>query len=284
MRLPIAHRSTVFFLAAFLVIAFGGASRAADQTPSAPETPEATGSLRPRPTPRPFHNPAANAPTDAVRSDRTPTASPADTAARTDDPVLRWLPEILAASAATGTPPALIAGVMRVESGGDPESVSVDGAQGLMQVMPAELAALGIPRGRWRDPRINVLAGATILAQRSGGGWEAAVASYFGIGCDAYGTCTYDYVVAVLNWTVAYAAVLDDSIVVDTGNIPDVPDRIGPAPGQTTTDTGQGWDGEERPTEPANPPAHESPAESADETPPPRPTADANGWSVDGEE
>lgn len=212
--------------------------------------------------------------------------------------MLRWLPEILAATAATGTPPALIAGVMRVESEGDPESVSVDGAQGLMQVMPAELTALGVPQRWWRDPRINVLAGASILAQRSADGWEAAVAAYFGIGCDAYGTCTYGYVVAVLDWTVAYAGLLGDPVAVDFGNIPDVParssalsdvgegqpmDRSGPAPGQTIAETEQEWDSEEA-AEPAKSPARELEPSSDpdDEAPSVRPTADADVWGADG--
>jgi hypothetical protein len=208
--------------------------------------------------------------------------------------VLRWLPEMTNASAATGTPLSLIAGVMHVESGGDPETVSPQGAQGLMQVMPAELNALGIPQTRWRDPVTNVLAGATILAQRSGAGWEAAVASYFGIGCDAYGTCTRQYAIVVLGWANAYAVLLGDPIAFDVGNVPDVPSARSTrsAPGQQTEGQAGSADGTQAEDEPATSvnseeswsgdepaaPATEPPAEPPPAEPPTESTAESTEW------
>ena len=97
-----------------------------------------------------------------------------------------------------------------------------------MQVMPDELLAQGIASNQWLDPPTNILAGAVILAQRSGGGWEAAAAYYFGIGCDYYGTCTYGYAVAVFGWANAYAALLGDPFWYDVSRIPDVPDSPTP--------------------------------------------------------
>jgi len=47
---------------------------------------------------------------------------------RPDDPVLRWLPEILAAAGQTGVSPALIAGVIQTESQGEPAATSPHGA------------------------------------------------------------------------------------------------------------------------------------------------------------
>ncbi len=52
--------------------------------------------------------------------------------ARLDDPILVWLPEILAASRETGVPLALIAGMIRIESQGEPQAASPAGARGLM--------------------------------------------------------------------------------------------------------------------------------------------------------
>jgi hypothetical protein len=152
-----------------------------------------------------------------------------------DDPVLYWLPEISADSNATGTPRSLIAGIMRLESSGDPGTVSVVAAQGLMQVMPAELRAQGIPQEKWQDPATNIMAGAVILQQRSGAGWETAAAYYFGIGCDAYGTCTKEYVQVVVGYANYYAGVLLDPYWYDASRIPNVPSKSNPQPLPTGT-------------------------------------------------
>jgi hypothetical protein len=228
---------------------------ASTPTPTAEGPSDAdVGSLRARPSPRPYDNPNAQpgANPDArsgggsgggggggtnVRGSRKLQTTEEAGPPRLDDPVLRWLPEMTDASNKTGTPISLIAGIMRIESGGDPATVSPQGAQGLMQVMPDELGAQGIASDKWLDPPTNVLAGAVILAQRSGGGWEAAAAYYFGIGCDSYGTCTYGYAVAVLGWANAYAQLLGDPMWYDVSRIPAVPDSPTPTPSPTPEST-----------------------------------------------
>jgi hypothetical protein len=136
-----------------------------------------------------------------------------DGTVRLDDPVLRWLPEMVAASQATGTPLTVIAGVMRLESSGDPNIISVAGARGLMQVMPFHFQERGIPAQYWHDPATNIMVGASILAGNAAGtSWAQAVAAYFGYGCDAYGTCTATYVAVVFGWAAYYAPILTDLV------------------------------------------------------------------------
>jgi soluble lytic murein transglycosylase-like protein len=264
-----------------------GPASAADGTagPMPTATAAAVASLRPKPSPRPYAYPtppegdAAGAtrgggPLGAPAPDPAAATPAAAGVARLDDPVLRWLPEIAAATAATGTPGSLIAGIMQLESGGDPETVSVAGAQGLMQVMPAEFAAKGIGADAWRDPATNVLTGARILAERSGGGWEAAVAYYFGIGCDAYGTCTQQYAAVVLGWANYYAAVLGDGMGYDVGRIPAVPSAPTPTPEPTAPPESPNPTGTADPAQPAEPTAvpTEEPAPTEEPTAPPEPT------------
>lgn len=121
--------------------------------------------------------------------------------------VLAWKDEIRGASAWTGVPPELLAAVIDLESGGDAEAVSPAGALGLMQLMPWWFDRLGVDLERWREPDVNVELGATILAglYDAEGSWEGALADYFGPGCDAYGTCTADYVAAVMDRMDMYA-------------------------------------------------------------------------------
>jgi cell division septation protein DedD len=200
-------------------------------------------SVRVRPSPRPYDNPHSQPVAgddvgggDDVRGGSRKLETLEDSEApRLDDPVLQWLPEITKASTETGTPISLIAGIMRIESNGDETITSPQRAQGLMQIMPDELQTQGIPQEMWLDPPTNVMAGAVILAQRSGNGWESAAAYYFGIGCDYYGTCTYGYAVAVIGWANAYAELLGDGMWYDIDRIPDVPDSRDPTP--TPTDT-----------------------------------------------
>jgi hypothetical protein len=156
--------------------------------------------VRPKPTPRSFNNPAA----------RPPTAEPEPTTPRLDDPVLRWLPEIMASAAANGVPAELIAGIIRVESNGNPNIISPDGARGLMQIMPDQLLAQGIYEDYWHDPATNIMAGGYELLERSWayGSWEGAVSSYFGFGCDVFGTCTEVYVAVVFGWAAYYAPII----------------------------------------------------------------------------
>jgi hypothetical protein len=126
-----------------------------------------------------------------------------------DDPVLIWLPEILAAAEETGVSPSLIASMIHVESQGNPAAVSPHGARGLMQIMPRHLDAQGLPEHLWLDPASNIMAGARLLGwhiERHGTHWDG-VAHYFGIGCDGF-NCTDGYVRNVLAWEAHYAPLI----------------------------------------------------------------------------
>jgi hypothetical protein len=70
-------------------------------------------------------------------------------------------PYIELVAAETGLSPSLIKAVALVESGFDPEAVSPKGAQGLMQLMPATAAELGVRNAF--DPLENLRAGARYL-------------------------------------------------------------------------------------------------------------------------
>ncbi len=78
-------------------------------------------------------------------------------------PAPRYRDEIASASARTGLAPELITAVIAAESNFNPDAVSSKGAQGLMQLMPATAASLGV-RNVW-DPRQNILAGSDFLAR-----------------------------------------------------------------------------------------------------------------------
>lgn len=75
----------------------------------------------------------------------------------------RYRDEIASASARTGLAPALITAVIAAESNFDPNAVSSKGAQGLMQLMPATAASLGV-HNVW-DPRQNIRGGSDCLAR-----------------------------------------------------------------------------------------------------------------------
>lgn len=87
----------------------------------------------------------------------------------------------LAAAAARrhGLAPELVAAVAAVESGFDPAAVSPKGAQGLMQLMPATAASLGVADAF--DPAANLDGGSRhlrALLARYGGDLEKALAAY----------------------------------------------------------------------------------------------------------
>lgn len=228
--------------------------------------PSEDGNARPRPTERPFSNPWSQPQAQAqLRAAKELEAAPEQP--RSNDPVLQWLPEIQAASDATGTPRTLIMGVMQLESGGVQTAVSVVGAQGLMQVMPVELQAQGIPQELWQDPATNIMAGARILADRSGAGWEMATAYYFGIGCDAYGTCTGTYVTIAVGWANYFAAILGDAIWFDANNVFGLP--TGPSQPPTTPAPPTATPTPKPGTTPTVPPATEQPGTDPTSTPVP---------------
>lgn len=90
--------------------------------------------------------------------------------------VEEWCGIIESNAAKFGLDPLLIAAVMKVESGGQPEVISSSGAVGLMQVMPSDGIAAGFQcingpcfAGRptiaeLMDPAFNVMYGARMLA------------------------------------------------------------------------------------------------------------------------
>lgn len=76
--------------------------------------------------------------------------------------VLHWEPQILAWAAAHGLDPNLVAIIMQIESCGDPQAVSVAGAQGLFQVMPFHFAA----GENSLDPETNARRGLSYFVER----------------------------------------------------------------------------------------------------------------------
>jgi len=83
------------------------------------------------------------------------------------------------ASRKYGVESALIKSVIAVESNGDPQAVSPAGARGLMQLMPATAAELGVTDPF--DPAQNVMAGTRYLRQlmdRYQGDVKLALAAY----------------------------------------------------------------------------------------------------------
>lgn len=159
-------------------------------------------SSRPSPTPSPTTEPSATVTAQ-------PTTAPEPDAIRLDDPVLRFLPEITAASAATGVLASILAGVVRVESNGDPNLIANGSRIGLTGVTQAELANQGVAPSSWNDPAVNLVAGAGVLMGIYGstGSWDAALESYFGA-CDTSGACPGDYRYAVHAWSDYYAAAI----------------------------------------------------------------------------
>ena len=78
-----------------------------------------------------------------------------------------------------GLDPALVLAVVAVESGFRPESASPKGARGLMQLMPATAAALGVTNAF--DPAANLDGGTRhlgALVARYGGDLKRALAAY----------------------------------------------------------------------------------------------------------
>ena len=84
---------------------------------------------------------------------------------------------VRAAAREGGVDWSLLAGVAREESRWDPRALSVVGARGLVQLMPATARYLRVDPN---DPRENLEGGARYLAEqyRTFGSWRLALAAY----------------------------------------------------------------------------------------------------------
>ncbi|MCE9624492.1 MAG: lytic transglycosylase domain-containing protein [Deltaproteobacteria bacterium] len=126
----------------------------------APSAPEATSSA-------PLSTAAVNVPNTGAASDRML------------DRVKEYEPHIRAAAERYGLPPELIAGVIWQESRGNSRAVSHCGAMGLMQLMPATAAGMGINNAF--DAGQNIDGGSKYLRQmldKFNGRVDFAVAAY----------------------------------------------------------------------------------------------------------
>lgn len=106
--------------------------------------------------------------------------------------VLRWKPLLEEAERQFGVPWDVLAAIMAIESGGNPNAHSPQGAVGLMQIMPNYHAGRASKYGGnlW-DPRTNIFTAADFLSElyRRYGSWDKAAAAYFGA-IDARGNIT----------------------------------------------------------------------------------------------
>lgn len=118
----------------------------------------------------------------------------------------QWLDLLIEVSGESGVPWQVLAAIMNLESGGDPQVLSPAGAIGLMQVVPHFWQDEANRHGGdlW-DPWVNVRTAAEILRKNheTWGTWDRAAAAYFGAideagnitgATDAYGTTGYQYV------------------------------------------------------------------------------------------
>jgi murein DD-endopeptidase MepM/ murein hydrolase activator NlpD len=183
------------------------------------------------------------------------------------DDVMQWMPLIREAAQRYGIPAGLIAAIITVESGGNPEAVSPAGAQGLMQVMPMHFERYGIPSNMWRDPATNIDIGTRFLAElvQQHGTLTNAVGAYFGHGCDVLGTCTEDYIAAVFSWFSHFVPLFGD-VAFEIGH-------VNPTPAPTVTASPQA---DSLPELSPTPQASETPTPmpAVNEEPSPAPTAE----------
>ena len=110
---------------------------------------------------------SASAPTGAAAMAATPTATLASTAATGPSALPAGTPygaEITAAAQRNGLDPALLAGLIKQESGFNPNAGSPAGAQGLCQLMPGTARGLGVTD--LHDPAQSIEGGAKYLAQQ----------------------------------------------------------------------------------------------------------------------
>jgi soluble lytic murein transglycosylase-like protein len=109
---------------------------------------------------------SASAPTAAATA-TTPTAALASTVSTGPSALPAGTPygaEITAAAQRNGLDPALLAGLIKQESGFNPNAGSPAGAQGLCQLMPGTARGLGVTN--LHDPAQSIEGGAKYLAQQ----------------------------------------------------------------------------------------------------------------------
>lgn len=106
--------------------------------------------------------------------------------------VNRWGSTLSAASSQYGVPLDILYAIMYLESGGDPNSMSPQGATGLMQIMPFWNGTGGYDI---HNPTDNIMLGAYILKSNFDqyGSWDNAIRAYLGFGEDALGTDDMEY-------------------------------------------------------------------------------------------
>ena len=110
---------------------------------------------------------SAPTPTAAAAAATAPTATLASTAATGPSALPAGTPygaEITAAAQRNGLDPALLAGLIKQESGFNPNAGSPAGAQGLCQLMPGTARGLGVTD--LHDPVQSIEGGAKYLAQQ----------------------------------------------------------------------------------------------------------------------
>jgi soluble lytic murein transglycosylase-like protein len=110
---------------------------------------------------------SASAPTATAATAATPTATLASSTATGPSALPAGTPygaEITAAAQRNGLDPALLAGLIKQESGFNPNAGSPAGAQGLCQLMPGTARGLGVTD--LHDPVQSIEGGAKYLAQQ----------------------------------------------------------------------------------------------------------------------
>jgi soluble lytic murein transglycosylase-like protein len=128
--------------------------------------------MAPAPQPAPSANFAAtlasaSSPTATAATATTPTATLASTASTGPSALPAGTPygaEITAAAQRNGLDPALLAGLIKQESGFNPNAGSPAGAQGLCQLMPGTARGLGVTD--LHDPVQSIEGGAKYLAEQ----------------------------------------------------------------------------------------------------------------------
>ena len=112
-----------------------------------------------------------------------------------NEQVIRWASLIVPAARSRRLAPSLVAGLIEIESAGNPDAESRAGAIGLMQVVPGEIFPGRPSAADLHDPAINVATGCAILAtNRTGYGTQAGMlAAYYGaVGADGRPTDATD--------------------------------------------------------------------------------------------